>query len=56
MREIKRHRPIVAKQMCHIHEMDSVGNMVNNYIISFCSERLMVKILKFIEVSNHYVV
>ena len=56
MREIKRHRLIVAKQMCYRHKMDSVGNTVNNYIISFCSERLTGITLKFIEVSNHYVV
>ena len=38
MREIKRYKISVAKQMSHRGEIYSVGNIVNNYIISLCSD------------------
>ena len=34
MKNIKRHKPSVAEEMSHSYDMYSVGNMVNNYVIS----------------------
>ena len=38
MREIKRYKLSVAKQMSRGHEIYSVGNIVNNYVISLVTD------------------
>ena len=39
MRETKRHKLSVTKHMSHRNEMYSVGNIVNNYVISLYGDR-----------------
>ena len=40
MREIKRYKRPVAKQMSHGYKMYSVGNIANNYVISLYGDIL----------------
>ena len=40
VKEIKRYKLPVTKRMSHRDEMYSVGNMINNYVISLYGERL----------------
>ena len=44
--------------MNHEYEMYSVGNIVNNYVISLFGNIFVTRLIvvKFIEVLNHYVV
>ena len=39
MRKIKRYKFSVIKQMSHGYEMYSMGNIVNNYVISLYGDR-----------------
>ena len=56
MREIKR----LQKKMSDRYEMYSVGNIVNNYVISsydnIMARLIMAIILKGVEISNHFAV
>ena len=56
MMEIKR----LQKKMSDRYEMYSVGNIINNYVISLydntMTRLIMVIILKRVEISNHFVV
>ena len=40
VREIKRYKLSVAKYINHGDEMYSVGNIVNNYVVSLCGDML----------------
>ena len=58
-RQIERYKPVAAKEMSHEYQMYSVGNVVNNYVISLYSDitrLIVVSILKCMEILNHYVV
>ena len=66
MREIKRYKLSVAKLVSQGYEIYSMGNAVNNYVMSLYgdrsnrftinSNRFVVIILKCTEISNHYFV
>lgn len=48
LRDIVKHKLSVTKQMSHRHEMYSVGNIANNYVISLYGKvvtRLIVVIV-----------
>lgn len=60
MKEIKWYKLPVAKETSYTHEVYSVGTIVNNYVVSMCSDistrHIMVIIWKCIEILNHYIV
>ena len=60
MKEIKRYELPVSNQKSHRYERYSMGNTVNNHVISLCDDALSLDVvvisLKCTEISKHYAV
>ena len=61
MRDIKRHRLPSSKIKASWYETYSVGDIVDNYVISLYGDRFITRlnvviILNCMEIANHYVV
>ena len=60
MKEIKRYKLPVSKQMSHRYERYSMGNTVNNHVLSLCGDTLSLDVvvisLKCTELLKHYTV